>query len=133
MKNSRKNSRPKFPTCGNACITVSKRARIPFAIFSSFKTVRKRVHRFRVPTDFNYVQAEYLSTDLRHSFNCSIQFTSSNSQDSHHANYGRINWNDFRLDLLKNDTNHRQYHDSYVQLIPSETKRFFLVLSITWN
>lgn len=38
MKNNRKNRSPKFPTCGNACITVSKRARIPLAIFSNFKT-----------------------------------------------------------------------------------------------
>lgn len=38
MKNNRKNRSPKFPTWGNACITVSKRALIPFAIFSNFKT-----------------------------------------------------------------------------------------------
>ena len=38
MKNRRKNRRPRFPTCGNACITVSKRARIPLAIFNNLRT-----------------------------------------------------------------------------------------------
>ena len=38
MKNNRKKSRPKFPTCGKACITVSSRALIPLAIFRSFST-----------------------------------------------------------------------------------------------
>ena len=36
MKNNRKKSKPKFPTCGKACITVSRRALIPLAIFSVF-------------------------------------------------------------------------------------------------
>lgn len=39
MKNSKKNSRPRLPTCGRACMTVSSSARIPFAIFSSLSTV----------------------------------------------------------------------------------------------
>ena len=38
MKNNRKKSRPKFPTCGKACITVSSRALIPLAIFRSLST-----------------------------------------------------------------------------------------------
>lgn len=40
MKNNRKKSKPKFPTWGRACITVSSRARIPLAIFNNFKTVK---------------------------------------------------------------------------------------------
>lgn len=42
MKNNRKNKSPKFPTWGNACITVSKRALIPLAIFSNFKTKKQK-------------------------------------------------------------------------------------------
>ena len=38
MKKSRKNRSPRFPTCGRACMTVSSNARIPLAIFNSFKT-----------------------------------------------------------------------------------------------
>ena len=38
MKNNRKKSRPKFPTCGKACITVSSKALIPLAIFRSLST-----------------------------------------------------------------------------------------------
>ena len=41
MKNNRKKSKPKFPTCGKACITVSRRALIPLAIFRSFSTVTR--------------------------------------------------------------------------------------------
>lgn len=41
MKNNRKKRRPRFPTWGKACITVSRRARIPFAILRSFKTVNR--------------------------------------------------------------------------------------------
>ena len=44
MKNSKKNSRPKFPTCGKACITVSSKDRIPFAIFRSFKTEKIEIN-----------------------------------------------------------------------------------------
>ena len=29
MKNSKKKSNPRLPTCGSACITVSRRDRIP--------------------------------------------------------------------------------------------------------
>lgn len=39
MKNNRKNSNPRLPTCGSACMTVSSSARIPLAIFSSLSTV----------------------------------------------------------------------------------------------
>ena len=38
MKNRRKKRRPRFPTWGSACITVSSRERIPLAIFNSFST-----------------------------------------------------------------------------------------------
>lgn len=38
MKKRRKKRRPRLPTCGRACMTVSSRARIPFAIFSNFNT-----------------------------------------------------------------------------------------------
>ena len=40
MKKRRKNRRPRLPTCGKACITVSNNARIPLAIFSNFSTVK---------------------------------------------------------------------------------------------
>lgn len=40
MKNNKKNRRPKLPTCGSACITVSSKARIPLAIFNSFRTAK---------------------------------------------------------------------------------------------
>jgi len=38
MKKSRKKRRPRLPTSGSACITVSSRARTDLAIFSSFST-----------------------------------------------------------------------------------------------
>jgi hypothetical protein len=38
MKKSKKKSRPNLPTCGNACITVSNRERMPLAFFNSLKT-----------------------------------------------------------------------------------------------
>ena len=38
MKKRRKKRRPRLPTWGRACMTVSRRARIPLAIFSSFNT-----------------------------------------------------------------------------------------------
>jgi len=41
MKNSRKKRRPRLPTSGSACITVSNSARTDFAIFSSFSTLRQ--------------------------------------------------------------------------------------------
>ena len=39
MKNKRKKRRPRLPTWGKACITVSRSARIPLAIFSNLRTV----------------------------------------------------------------------------------------------
>ena len=38
MKKRRKNKRPRLPTWGRACITVSSSARIPLAILSSLST-----------------------------------------------------------------------------------------------
>ena len=38
MKKSKKNKRPKLPTWGNACITVSSSERIPLAIFNNLST-----------------------------------------------------------------------------------------------
>lgn len=53
MKNNRKNRSPKFPTCGNACITVSKRALIPLAIFSNFKTGKNKTKIVNSNNDSN--------------------------------------------------------------------------------
>lgn len=44
MKKRRKKRDPRFPTCGNASPTVSKRDRIPFAIFNNFNTAMKDIH-----------------------------------------------------------------------------------------
>ena len=41
IKKRRKKRSPRFPTWGRACITVSRRALIPLAILSNFKTGRK--------------------------------------------------------------------------------------------
>lgn len=38
IKNNRKKRRPRFPTSGSACITVSNSARTDLAIFSNFST-----------------------------------------------------------------------------------------------
>lgn len=40
MKNKRKKSKPRLPTWGKACMTVSNNARIPLAIFNNFNTVK---------------------------------------------------------------------------------------------
>ena len=45
MKNSRKKREPKLVTWGNAWPTVSNKARIPLAIFKSFKTGRENGKR----------------------------------------------------------------------------------------
>jgi hypothetical protein len=69
MKKRRKNSRPRLPTCGKACITVSSRARIPFAIFRSFKTVRQNNNKIKamdenVSTEQCFTCLRLLLTDL---------------------------------------------------------------------
>ena len=46
MKKSRKNRRPRLPTSGSACITVSSRARTDLAILSSFSTDSRTNIRF---------------------------------------------------------------------------------------
>ena len=56
MKNNRKKSKPKFPTCGKACITVSRRALIPLAIFRSFNTVTRIGLKFGDRSDIRTIQ-----------------------------------------------------------------------------
>lgn len=111
MKKSKKNNKPRLPTCGSACITVSRRARIPLAIFNSFNTWIERKITLILITKINN----------HNSVNCLI--TSSNTQHTHNSHNCRIYWNDIRFKFFKYNTHHREYYNCHVKLIPSTPKR----------
>ena len=84
IKKSRKKSRPRFPTWGNACITVSNRARIPLAILSNLRT------EIIIVRIWCFTKENILKTNICWILEQMLIYTSCNSKNTHNPHDGWI-------------------------------------------